>query len=155
MKDDLAKIRKAPQDVYDGFRKHFAFACVDLVIFDGDGVLLTKRTNNPYRGYWHLPGSMIHKGEKIQDAVRRSAKEELNLTVRKLELLGVYESLNSYRHDVSHGFIVAVKPGRIKLDAQSNEYEFFSKLPARIIPHHRNLVRDAIAFRNKALRDKK
>ncbi|MEM2160016.1 MAG: hypothetical protein QXN55_03575 [Candidatus Nitrosotenuis sp.] len=57
----MAKVRKAPQKEYDNFRKYFAFSCVDLIILDGKSVLLTKRTRNPYKGYWHLPGSIVHK----------------------------------------------------------------------------------------------
>ena len=70
------RVRKAPKTQYDNFRKFFAFSCVDLVIFQDKSVLLTKRTRPPYKGYWHLPGSMIHKDESMQDAVKRSAKEE-------------------------------------------------------------------------------
>jgi ADP-ribose pyrophosphatase YjhB (NUDIX family) len=138
------KIRIAPKKEYDNFRKYFAFSCVDLVIFDGKSVLLTKRTRNPYKGYWHLPGSMIHKTEKMTDTVKRSAKEELGLDVKIKKFVGVYESLDSFRHDVSHGFVVSVKGGQLKIDHQSSDLRFFARLPAKIIPHHRMLIKDAL-----------
>lgn len=138
------KVLKAPQKEYDNFRKYFAFSCVDMVIFDGRSVLLTKRTRNPYRGYWHLPGSMIHKNEKMTDAVLRSAKEELGLDVKIQSFLGVYESMHPFRHDISHGFVVKVAGGKIKTDDQSSEYRFFSRMPAKIIPHHKLVIRDAL-----------
>ncbi|MCA2003846.1 MAG: NUDIX hydrolase [Candidatus Nitrosotenuis sp.] len=136
-------VRIAPKKEYDRFRRYFAFPCVDLVIFDGQSVLLTKRTRNPYRGYWHLPGSIIHRGEKITDVVRRSAKEELGLTVRKMQYIGVYESMDKFRHDVAHGFLISVGSGKISLDSQSSEFRFFKRLPSKIIPHHRKVVNDA------------
>ncbi len=139
----MVKLRKASQKDYDKFRKYFAFSCIDLLIFDGKSVLLTKRTKNPYKGYWHLPGSMIHKGEKITDAIRRSAKTELNLGVRVKKFIGVYESLNKFRHDISHAYIVTVQGGRLKTDYQSSAYRFFERLPAKTIPHHRKMIRDA------------
>jgi ADP-ribose pyrophosphatase YjhB (NUDIX family) len=139
----MAKIRNASQKDYDKFRKYFAFSCIDLIIFNGKSVLLTKRTRNPYKGYWHLPGSMIHRGEKIKGAVLRSAKEELNLEVKVKKFIGVYESLNAFRHDVSHGFIVSVKRGVLKTDHQSSQLRFFTKLPTRIIPHHRLMIKAA------------
>ncbi len=145
----MAKIRKAPKKEYDNFRKHFAFPCVDLIIFDGKSFLLTKRTGNPYKGYWHLPGSMIHRGEKITNAVRRSAKEELNLDVKIKKFVGVYESLNAFRHDISHGFVVSVKKGNLKTDHQSSEVRFFTKLPSRIIPHHRLMINAAKTLATK------
>jgi 8-oxo-dGTP pyrophosphatase MutT (NUDIX family) len=74
------KIRIAPKKEYDNFRKYFAFSCVDLVILNGKSVLLTKRTRNPYKGYWHLPGSIIHKNETILDTVAVLQGKNLVLT---------------------------------------------------------------------------
>lgn len=138
----MTKINKAPTKEYDDFRKYFAFSCVDLIIFDGNSVLLTKRTRNPYKGYWHLPGSMVHKGEKMTEAVKRSAKEELNLNVRVEKFVGVYESLNKFRHDVSHGFVVSIVNGRLKTDFQSSDIKFFQRLPIKILPHHKAMLLD-------------
>jgi len=135
--------KRAPEEEYQRFRNYFPFCCVDLVIFKNKSVLLTKRTCNPYKGKWHLPGSMIHKNERMKDAVRRSAKEELNLDVKIEKYLGVYESLNSFRHDVSHGFIVCVLSGKLKLDFQSSKLKFFKKIPNNVLPHHRKIIRDA------------
>jgi ADP-ribose pyrophosphatase YjhB (NUDIX family) len=86
---------------------------------------------------------MIHKGEKIPDAIRRSAKEELNLEVKIKKFVGVYESLDNYRHDISHGYVVDIKSGSLKTDYQSSEYRFFSRLPPKTIPHHKLMIRDA------------
>ena len=143
-KVDLVRIRKAPKKEYDDFRKYFAFSCVDMIIFNGNSILLTKRTRNPYKGYWHLPGSMVHKGEKLADTVRRSAKEELGLDVRIKKFVGVYESLNAFRHDVSHGFVVSIEGGKIQTDEQSSDYRFFTNLPSKIIPHHLIMIKDAV-----------
>ena len=141
------KIRVAPKKEYDNFRKYFAFSCVDLVIFNGTSVLLTKRTRNPYKGFWHLPGSMVHKNEKMLDTVKRSAKEELNLDVVVLKSLGFYESLDRYRHDISHGFVVSVVGGTLKTDFQSSDLKFFERLPKKVIPHHRRMISDALGSR--------
>jgi ADP-ribose pyrophosphatase YjhB (NUDIX family) len=146
---NLTKVKKASQKDYDNFRKYFAFTCVDLIIFDGKSVLLTRRTRNPYKGYWHLPGSMVHKDETLQGAAKRSAKEELNLNVKIKKFVGVYESLNKFRHDVSHGFVVTISKGAIKTDYQSNDYGFFKKLPAKTLHHHKRMIRDAMKSRHK------
>jgi 8-oxo-dGTP diphosphatase len=138
------RVRKAPKTQYDNFRKFFAFSCVDLVIFQDKSVLLTKRTRPPYKGYWHLPGSMIHKDESMQDAVKRSAKEELGLDVKIKRYVGVYESLNKFRHDVSHGFVVSTNRWDVETDFQSSDYGFFNKLPKKTLNHHRLLIRDAL-----------
>lgn len=53
-----------------------------IVGVDGDTekILLTKRTINPFRDCWALPGGHIEKGEKAIDAVIREVKEETALT---------------------------------------------------------------------------
>tara|TARA_B100001750_G_C15207416_1_gene446559 strand:- start:65 stop:490 length:426 start_codon:yes stop_codon:yes gene_type:complete len=129
---------------YEKFRKYFTFSCVDLLIFDEDAILLTKRTINPFKGYWHLPGTIIRRNEKREDAVRRAAKEELGIEVIIKEELGIYESIVSFRHDISNAFIVKFRNRKnIKTDFQSREYMFFKKLPSKIPTHHKNMVLDA------------
>ena len=115
-----------------------------LVIFDGKSILLTKRTRNPYKGYWHLPGSMIHKDESMINAAKRSAKEELGVDIKIEKFLGVYESLDKFRHDLSHGFVVSIKKSKIITDFQSDDYGFFKTLPKKTIPHHRIMIKDAL-----------
>ena len=86
---------------------------------------------------------MIHKDESMQDAVKRSAKEELGLNVKIIKYVGVYESLNKFRHDVSHGFVVSIIGGNLETDFQSSEHGFFQKLPRKTLEHHKLLIRDA------------
>lgn len=45
-------------------------------------VLLTKRSRNPRKGFWHLPGGRIEFGEPAREALARELKEELGITAR-------------------------------------------------------------------------
>ncbi len=101
------KIKKSTEKDYNKFRKNFVFSCIDVIIIKNNSVLLTKRTQNPHKGSWHLPGNIIRKNETMRQAVKRAAKNELNLNVKIKKYVGVYENLNSFRHDISHGFIVS------------------------------------------------
>jgi len=134
------------EKTYAKFIKYFPFSCVDLLIFFDEKILLTKRTRNPYKGKWHLPGSLIRKNEIMIDAVRRCAKKELNLDVKIEKYLGVYESLNQFRHDISHGFIVSVIGGKIKTDFQAKQLQFFKRIPSDIVPHHKKMISEARNF---------
>tara|TARA_Y100000590_G_scaffold327041_1_gene371243 strand:- start:1047 stop:1475 length:429 start_codon:yes stop_codon:yes gene_type:complete len=141
-------MKRVSDEDYKKFSKFFTFSCVDLLIFDGDNILLTKRTIKPFKGYWHLPGTIIRRNEKIQNAVKRAAKEELGIQVSITKELGIYESINSFRHDISNGFLVKTKTKKeIKIDFQSNEHKFFKKLPTKIPPHHKKMILDARIFR--------
>jgi len=134
---------RATEKEYWQFCKCFPFSCVDLIIFQNDAILLTKRTRKPFKGKWHLPGSMIRKNERMKDAIQRTAKEELNLYVKIEEFLGVYESLDSFRHDLSHAFIISILRGKIKPDFQSSDLKFFKKIPSNVIPIHYKMIQDA------------
>ena len=137
-------MRRASNKDYERFRECFTFSCVDLLIFDGKAVLLTKRTINPFKGYWHLPGTIIRRGEKRKNAVKRAAKEELGKEIIIKEELGVYESIVSFRHDISNAYVVKFKNRKnIKVDFQSDEYKFFKRLPSRIPSHHKKMILDA------------
>jgi len=134
-------MKRASDGDYKKFSKFFTFSCVDLLIFDDDKILLTKRTINPFKGYWHLPGTIIRRNEKRQNAVKRAANEELGIQVSITKEIGIYESINSFRHDISNGFLVKPKTKKeIKTDFQSNEYKFFKRLPTKIPPHHKKMI---------------
>ena len=137
-------MKRASDKEYNEFRKHFTFSCVDLLVFHDNSILLTKRTINPFKGYWHLPGTIIRRNEKREDAVRRAAKEELGKEIIIKQELGVYESIVSFRHDISNAFVVMFKDKKnIRTDFQSQEYKFFKKLPSKIPIHQKNMILDA------------
>jgi ADP-ribose pyrophosphatase YjhB (NUDIX family) len=142
MSSDVLGFKKATDGEYHIFRKQFAFSCVDILLIKDGSVLLTKRTINPHKGSWHLPGSIIRKNETMKQAVRRAAKKELNINVKIKKYVGVYENLNSFRHDISHGFLVSQISGKIKTDFQSNELKFFKKIPTNIVPHHKKMIKE-------------
>ncbi len=128
---------------YDSFRKYFPFSCADLILFEDDSILLTKRTQNPFKGMWHLPGTMIRKDEKIEEAIKRAGETELGLKVSIIQYVGFFESIDNFRHDISHGFIVKTKKIQIKTDFQSNDYKFFKRLPKNVVPHHKIMIKSA------------
>ena len=79
----------------------------------------------------------------MKKSVKRAGKEELNLNVKIEKFLGVFENLNSYRHDLSHAFIVSIVDGEVKSDFQSNQLKFFKRLPYDLLPYHRKIIKKA------------
>ena len=115
-------MKRASEGDYAKFRKYFTFSCVDLLIFrDDSSVLLTKRTINPFKGYWHLPGTIIRRDETRKNAVKRAAKEELGKEITIREELGIYESIVSFRHDISNALLVKLK-NKKKTHLEPREY---------------------------------
>lgn len=52
---------------------------IDLVIRDSKGrILLGRRTNEPAKGKWFVPGGCIQKGETLEQAFERICLDEIN-----------------------------------------------------------------------------
>lgn len=52
-------------------------------------IVLLKRTCQPYRGLWSLPGGKIRHSESVVEAVRREVREETSIELCSVEYMGV------------------------------------------------------------------
>jgi len=60
-------------------------------IFRLDGkIVLGRRAIEPGLGRWVFPGGFVDRGETVEEAAIREAREEMNVEVRLLELVNVY-----------------------------------------------------------------
>ena len=69
---------------------------IDLIVRRTDRrVLLGRRTNEPAKGCWFVPGGRIHKNERLADAFRRICEAELGqpFAINDAKFLGVFEHL--------------------------------------------------------------
>ena len=58
-----------------------------------DRVLMVERGRPPLKGYWSLPGGVLHPGELLQDGLRREVREETGIEVKPLGVGEVFERL--------------------------------------------------------------
>ena len=65
----------------------------DIIIERSDEIVLVKRKNDPYKGYWELPGGFVEENETIEEAAVREVKEETSINVGLKEILGVYSDV--------------------------------------------------------------
>ncbi len=57
---------------------------IDIILSENSNsnkVLLIKRSKDPFKDYFSLPGGFVNEGEKVEDAVRRESEEELLVKV--------------------------------------------------------------------------
>lgn len=138
--------KRAPKKLFDKFSLYFPYSTVDVAIRCDNSFILTRRTILPYKNKWNLPGGIVFKTEKLSDAAKRVAREELSLTVKIEGFLGVYENAISSRHDISHVFVASVLKGDIVLDFQSSKAKLFKTPPSDMVPYQKKILLDAMAF---------
>ena len=79
-----------PAEFYRAFVAYMPILCVDLIIRNGNKVLLVKRANEPLKGEWWIPGGRVFKGESLIDAARRKAITEVRQEIEP-KFIGIYE----------------------------------------------------------------
>jgi len=66
---------------------------VGAVVKKGNSVILVKRTHEPGKGFWSIPGGLVELGEPVKDAVKREAREETGLEVEIDKLIDVIDNI--------------------------------------------------------------
>jgi len=63
---------------------------VDAIIQNSTSILLVKRSKDPFKNQFALPGGFVNEGETIEEAIKREVYEETSLEVHPIDILGVY-----------------------------------------------------------------
>ena len=130
MSEDVPEpVEWIPDDDWATIVRNVPIVSVDLVVLTDDGVVLAKRTNQPAKGEWFVPGGRVRKGERLEDAVHRVAEEELGIEVEIVESLGAYEHLyresdvdaSGGKHYLANGFVVRSVADSFTLDGQHGD----------------------------------
>ncbi len=131
-----------PEETYRSIVDTMPILCVDAIIRnDRQEVLLVKRTNEPLKDEWWVPGGRVYKGESLENAIKRKIKEELGIDIKIKGAVGYYEdqfeknplNLESGLHTLGIVFEAEPQSLNIKLDGQSGGWKFFDKIPARLV----------------------
>lgn len=127
---------------------------VDGIIVDDNRILLIKRKNEPFRGYYALPGGFVEYGETVEEAVYREILEEVGIEVNIEGILGVYSSPNRdpRGHTISIVYILKMKGGKLRAgdDAESLAFFDINRIPSLAFDHNRILDDFLVLFHHKA-----
>lgn len=118
-------------------------AACTVFMHDG-GIVLLRRASPPQKGKWVFPGGFVNRGEPVDAAAIREAREEVNLKVGLTGILDVYSFAGEETAVVVYA--AHVLSGKLEARAESAEVRAF---PPEALPW------DELAFQSTraALRD--
>ena len=116
-----------------------------LVVVDSQGrVLLVKRSVDPKKGFWCLPGGFMELGEAPEHAALRELAEETGLKGQIDMLLGVSTNPSALYHTVLMvGYLVTSYTGNMTAgdDAMDVNFFHFNELPDIAFESHASFIR--------------
>jgi ADP-ribose pyrophosphatase YjhB (NUDIX family) len=106
---------------------------VGAVIVQSGRVLLVRRSTEPLKGQWSVPGGVLELGETLRAGVAREALEETGLVVQVEEVMDVFDGI--YRdpdgrtryHYVLIDFICKVSGGELRAGSDAAEIRWFTR----------------------------
>lgn len=133
---------------------------VAVVIMDDEKrVLLQKRSDV---NLWGIPSGHVEPGETVAEAAIREIKEETNLNIRILKMVGVYSEPSSQIFKYPNGktvhfiticFLAEVLGGELRCNSsESLDVSFFpiTDLPSDLLEMHPKWLEDALANKKSA-----
>ncbi len=133
-----------PPSEYRAIYQRVPRLSVEVVIATPErGVLLTLRDIPPNVGLWHIPGGTVLFAEPVVEAVKRVARDELELEVQVGGLLGYIEYpshyLNGLDCPVGLAFACAID-GEAPDPPASAGGEWFRELPPTLYGEQRDFL---------------
>lgn len=129
------------------------FLTTDAIIEYKGGIVLVRRRNPPLG--WALPGGFVDYGEKAEEAVKREAKEETGLNIKRIRQFGFYSApqRDSRFHTASIVF-TAQAAGKLKSGSDAAAARVFGgrNLPEHIAFDHRKIIKDYLRRKAKLKR---
>lgn len=114
--------------------------CVDGVYVKDKRILLLKRNVEPFKGYWHLVGGHVKRNEALEEALRREFKEETNLDVEVGEAIDGRIEETFDRTKIIVALEVTSAKGKIKLNGENSEYDWFTQTPPNSVCNYTNYI---------------
>jgi 8-oxo-dGTP diphosphatase len=130
-----------PKEEFDWIFSRVPRLTVEVVVASPDrGVLLQLRDEGPCKGIWSLPGGTVRFGEQLVDAVKRVARDELDITAAVGDLLGYIEYPSHYNHGLDSPVGLAFSASIIDSPQDPRGCEWFKALPDNMHDEQRTFL---------------
>jgi len=117
---------------------------VRVMLLRNDQVLLVRQT---YMPGWFMPGGGLKRGETLEQAARREAREEVGAELADIQFMGAYTGFKEWKTDHNIVFISRDFTLNQRYDREIAEMRFFSlnDLPVGLWPGHRRRLEEILA----------
>ncbi len=114
---------------------------VRVMMIQGGKVWLVRQT---YMRGWFMPGGGLKRGETLEEAARREAREETGAELGKITLMGAYTNFKEWKTDHNIVFICTEFQIKSKPDGEIAELRAFplNELPDGLWPGHRRRLQE-------------
>ena len=135
--------------------KYPALTADAIIRYKKNNLILIRRKNPPFKGFFALPGGFIDKGETPEHACIREAKEETNLDIKIIRKVGIFSGPDRD----PRGLVVTVaflceplkrsKEPKAQDDAAGLEIVPFSEIPSlEFAFDHKDILKRAGIIKN-------
>jgi 8-oxo-dGTP diphosphatase len=125
-----------------------------VIVQAGGGIVVGRRSIEPGRGLWCLPGGFVDDHEHPAQAAARECREEIGALVEVAGLLGVYHVRRAQRpHLVVVGYVARLADGAQPVAGhEMDEVGVFNpaQLPPLAFSSHREVVNDWLRNRESS-----
>ncbi len=115
------------------------------IVVANERLLLARREDPPYQGWWSIPGGRPLSGETLAECARREVLEETGIAVKILGIAGLAERFWESEKDLSSGWVIVnfigtpetagdfSEPGRMA-DGENLVWASVDSLPVPLVP---------------------
>lgn len=114
-------------------------------------ILLVRRNNEPYKGYWALPSGALYNNELLLDGAIRELKEKTGLSNIALEQIGIFDKIDrsNLMRMIGISFLGVIDIERLKLERTTNktiDADYFSidNIPEDLAYDHKEIIEDSL-----------
>ncbi|HNY97515.1 MAG TPA: NUDIX domain-containing protein [Candidatus Pacearchaeota archaeon] len=125
-----------PQPIFDALAKLTPFVACEIVLASPEGILLTWRDDQWWKG-WHFPGGLMRFREDFLDRIQKVAQQELGISIQKYDFLFLK---NCNAADRAHVISLVF---RCYAKSRPKKGRFFKKMPSDIIEGHKDIWKKA------------
>ena len=122
-------------------------------------ILLVKRTNNPYNGYWALPSGALYNNELLEVGAKRELKEKTGIDNVNLEMVGVFDKLDrsNLARMIGISFLGVIDINKVNiqkttLKTSNAEYFPIDSIPNLAYDHNEVIEKSLEILKNKIVK---